>query len=176
MKKSILYTIPLCLLIAGSAMAAGNVAGHSDNSFNRHTGFYASANVGTNIAYILLGPNSDTYGGFSWSANAGYSFTPYIGLEVGFIQGYVPDLPKANIPYLTARFNIPIGQRFSLIAKFGIEDIYAKQFHHGDVGAFMGLGASYAITRHIAVDVTCQGAEEYIVGIGSMSGGVTYNF
>ena len=54
MKKLILTVLITCLFVAPFALAQEAQAEESDQQWNRHEGFYADANIGTNVIFGTL--------------------------------------------------------------------------------------------------------------------------
>ena len=188
----------LCLLLVASPLALASENGH----LNQHHGAYVGVTAGPNLYYagIISSDSSTSTGGFTgygWSADVGYNFTNIFAVEGGFMQNYGSysngDNDRVsihtNVPYLAARFNIPMGQRFSLITKIGGMYVSAHGTNHGKTEAedmsastpsvllpYVGLGVSYAINKHIDVSVQYQGAVYGIASAGLLGAGLTYHF
>jgi len=173
------------LLLAGLMAAHGSVAfslnEESGTAWNRHTGAYADISVGTNAYYLGFITSEGSINGTGilgagWGAAAGYNFTHFLGLEGGLIQNYVDinNSTHLNTPYATTRWTLPLGERFSLIGKLGF--MYPNIPHEGGIVLpFSGIGASYAMTRHLDATLQYQGAVYGIAGAGLLGAGITYH-
>lgn len=164
-------------------------------------GFYLSGNIGTNGLYAFLptGNEGDVVG---WGAgiSVGYNFIPALGLEAGYI--YSSDLNydikynsasgsasgRLYIPYLAFKFDVPLYKKASLFFKLGAMYPYGKADLSGSIGTtieygrisaghilpFSGIGAAYAFTPKLSLNVTYQGAAYVLAGAGALSLGLTY--
>ena len=180
--------------------------GHASSQstpYNHHAGNYVEGTVGTGVFYCWVsGLDTKTYsdyesGGVGCSASLGHFFNPYVAVEGGFMQGYMTGKTEngdsgrvtgtLTMPYLAARFEVPIGQRFGLIAKVGLSPVWASvtpsDKDDGESGStskyifpFIGLGMNYALTQNIDFDVQYQAFNYLVVGAGLLSGGLTYHF
>lgn len=177
--------IPICFFPLNAAIAGAN-------SFNRHTGPYVEANAGYTFVWAtasFLGSDfSQGAGvGFGWNVAGGYMFNDWVGAEVGYLQ-CIPkfdtenndDSARVGGGYLTARFNIPVQDRFSFIIKVGGMRLSASDKDVKDAVAaytlFTGIGAGYALTDKLDLNVQFQGPNLIFVGAGVLSAGLTYHF
>lgn len=200
MKKFVFLSACVCL--STPSMVFADSTSTPTDAMNQHTGTYLELNLGTNLyygAFISSVDNEIASGtnGFGWSADLGYYFTPTFALEGGFIQSYLNtsddegDSAKMtlDVPYAAARFNIPVGNHFSFIAKVGllaaIDGGTSASFNNhsasesgGDmlVLPFVGVGASYALTSKLDLTLQYQGAVYGVIGAGLLSGGLAYHF
>lgn len=162
---------------------------------NQHVGPYAEINAGPNFYSVDVFSSSGTikssgFKGFGWSAAGGYNFTNIFALEGGFMQNYAQFRTSyhvfdqqhreykyyhVNAPYVTTRFNIPIGDRFSFIGKIGAMNAMVPG-KTSVVLPFVGVGASYALTRSMDLTVQYQGAVYGVWNAGLLSGGLVYHF
>lgn len=182
MKKMIMTAVALF-----NIMSAG-YASSSQTAYNEHLGPYGELNLGTNLYYAGFVSSHGSAGtggiiGYGWSTAAGYYLTNSFALEAGFMQNYTKysHMYHINAPYVTTRFNLPISNRFSLIAKVGAMDVIANRV--GDNGhdtsvllPFVGVGASYALTNKLDATIQYQGAVYGICGVGLLSAGLAYHF
>ena len=88
MKQRILLAMVTFVLVTQLALAD-----EGQQPWNRHKGFYAEGNVGTNLYYlggVSSAADAATGGieGFSWSVAGGYGFTTHHAVEGGFMQNY----------------------------------------------------------------------------------------
>ena len=166
---------------------------------------YVEVTGGINAYYLgIFSTNSDSNtahagtGGYGWSAALGYSFTPYVAIEGGFMQNYITIDTKnegnkkqntyhTNVPYVTTQFSVPIGTHVEFISKVGLmmpfgtvntaeDDEPPKNETFGVVLPFTGLGLGYKITPALEINIQYQGAVYGIVGGGLLSGGLDYRF
>jgi hypothetical protein len=161
-------------------------------NWNQHQGLYTEMNIGSNLVYLGVfssGGNVSGSGfyGAGWSAALGYNITPVFSFETGIMQNYAKIKENnhqsvdtyryrhLNVPYLTTRFDVALGERFSFIGKIGA--MYASV--PGKVSVVLpliGLGAGYAVTPKVTATIQYQGAVYGIAGAGLMSAGLTYHF
>lgn len=168
----------ICSLIA---LVIASPVFSNDVAWNQHTGAYAELNVGTDFYYNLIYTRgtdiSAGIGGFGWSGAVGYNFNPTFGLEGGFILNLTKNYELAVIkaPYVSTRFNVPLGERYSFIGKLGL----MAPFFFSD-GAillpFTGIGISYAVSNKMDVSLQYQGAVYGVASAGLLSLGVSYHF
>jgi hypothetical protein len=146
------------------------------------SGWYLEANIGMSKATSKTYPgvSSEKNTGKGWSANVGYKFMPYFGLEAGYAR-YAPT--RLNSPVETvardnhtsidvaAKAMLPFGcSGFELFAKLGAVRInsqigvidsngaaaYNLTFNtasQGATGLFAGVGAEYYFTQSIAANI-----------------------
>ena len=177
-------------LLALLFITATSVAFADEMDFNRHHGFYAEITGGTNAYYagVLSSRVSLPQGGIEGGAVGvalGYHFTPTIALdfspsvalEVGNIVSFIQinHGMNADMPYVTSRFDVPIGSRINFIAKLGGMAILAPGVG-GLVLPFTGVGFSYAVTKNLEVAAQYQGAFYGIAAVGMAALGLTYHF
>lgn len=164
--KKIISTL-ICVATIPNAFA-------NDLPLNQHLGNYTEVNLDTLFGYEIF---DAAVSGFGWGAAFGHYFNKTIALEGGFMQAMSRwrDDEKVNVPYLTTRFNIPMGQRFSFIAKLGL----MTPFIHGD-GVFLlpytGVGVGYAVNKNLDLTLQYQGLVWGIAGVGMLGLGLTYHF
>jgi opacity protein-like surface antigen len=196
MKKLLFITIaPLSVLSLNVALAnTAKPQPEPSAPWNEHTGFYAEINGGSNFYAGILPTSEGTFSsagfqGVGWNANLGYFFTHHFALEGGSMQNYAKlDFDEGdnlsghlNIPYLTTRFNVPIGDKFSFVAKAGLMAVWATDDENHENTAtlvlpFTGIGLSYALTPNLETSVQYQGAVYGVVNLGLVSAGLTYHF
>lgn len=70
---------------------------------------------------------------------------------------------------------MPLGNRFSLLAKLGLMVSFVPQ-HGGLVLPFTGIGGSYALTEKVDLGLQYQGAIYGIAGAGALGLSFTYHF
>lgn len=196
MKKILLATIiPLSVLSLHCALAnTAKAQPEPATPWNQHTGFYAEFNTGPNFYVGVLATDDGTFSssgfhGLGWNANLGYYFTHNFALEAGFMQNYgtfnVNDddnvSAHTNLPYLTTRFTVPMGDKWAFIAKAGLMYAWVTEDDNNEntgkiVLPFTGLGFSYAITPKLEASVQAQGALYGVINLGLLSAGLTYHF
>lgn len=148
-------------------------------SYNRHVGPYIGFNAGTNLFIATDEEITMTEAvGMGWSTEVGYNFKSYFGLEAGFIQTYIKtydgDYGHADVPYLAARFTIPMSNRFSFIGKVGsMEGIVTRD---KIVLPYVSVGLSYALTPSLDLETQYQGAVYGLVNVGLIGAGLVYHF
>lgn len=176
------------------------------NPWNRHTGFYIEGGVGSNLYALLPTGNVGTVRGWGVGISAGYNFLPNIALEAGFmyssdlnkqvetdvvgISVSASAAAKIYIPYLAVRFNVPIGDRFNIVFKLGGMYPFASVNAQGSVAGisetgrisydhdlpFSGIGATYAVTSRLDINVMYQGAVYVLASGAVLSAGLTCHF
>ncbi len=196
MKKVLLTSlIPLFVFGAQYAMASSLTTQPQPlTPWNEHTGFYTEINAGPNLyaGVLISGDSTFSSSGFQgagWNANLGYFFNHNFAMEAGFMQNYAKfDLDQGdnlsghtNMPYITTRFSVPMGDQFSFIAKVGLMDVWVtddtdKENTSSLILPFTGVGISYAITPKLEASVQYQGALYGVVNLGLLSVGLTYHF
>lgn len=187
MKK--VWLMSICMVLVMTCAAAH--AQDEGQQWNRHQGYYAELNAGTNLVYLgIMSGFGETSSagimGFGWNAAGGYNFNAAHALEVGFMQNYAQyddeddneTWTNTNIGYIAWRGTVPINQRFAFFGKLGAMLISIPDTDEDAwvVLPFTGLGVSYAITPRIDFSVQYQGAVYLIVGAGAFTGGITYHF
>lgn len=186
-------TVSMTAIYAGGQSNAAN----TDLHWNHHAGFYAEGGAGTNLYYLGVfssvgSVSQEGFVGWGWNAAIGYNFNYRWALEAGFIQSYAnfkdadgnSEYTNADLPYLAARYAIPIRDNFSFLFKFGLmyAHVNLKDNIDGDNSSpsitlpYFGLGMAYAITPKLDVTVQYQGFVYGIVGAGLLSTGLTYHF
>lgn len=201
MKRTFLFAVAIICFSAQLALADD---GQLKQQWNKHQGYYAEVNMGTNLYYLgafSSAGEASTGGfqGFGWCAAGGYNFTATHAIEGGFMQNYLTfedDDGEAeadshtNIYYIAWRGTVPIKERFSFFGKVGAMAITVPEVEVKTKGTeedvdtsdnflvlpFTGLGVSYAITPKIDFTVQYQGAVYLIIGAGALTGGITYHF
>jgi hypothetical protein len=187
MKQRILLTMVTCVLVTQLALAD-----EGQQPWNRHKGFYAEGNVGTNIYYLGVvssGYDAASSGleGFAWNVAGGYGFTTHHAVEGGFMQNYadfdvgttaVPLVvsTNVNVVYLAWRGTLPIKDRFALFGKLGAMVLTHPKSDKWMALPYTGLGVSYAVTPKIDISVQYQGAVYVVAGAGALTVGATYHF
>lgn len=183
--------------------ASSTDGGHIQSAiWNEHTGAYIEGTFGSNLAYVAFSTSiTDSNGnvvqeggsglyGYGLSTAIGYNFTTVHAIEAGFIHSDLNEYDDNNksyktlsIPYLTARFNIPIADKLTLITKAGLMFLSAtysesdgSEVTAGLLAPFMGVGLGYAITENIDINMQYQGITIIVAGAGLLSAGVTYHF
>lgn len=206
MKKLSVILILLGLIVSGVAQADIS----ENTAFNRHTGFYAEGDFGTNLYYVrgitvehsdgsidkdLSDPSYWRVAGYGFSASVGYNIIPYVGFEVGYLQQFGVEssfsITNVSLPYLAAKFTIPIGNRFAFLAKVGggcvihhwrykPTEYDPEWYSYSSAGVWLysSLGASYALNQKIDLNVQWQGHSFMILDNfgGLLSAGLTYHF
>lgn len=140
--------------------------------------------------------------GFGWKAAVGYRPQHHgFSLEAGFIQNFyqvelTSDLTNQtatvnadiDVPYAAFRWDVPIGNRFTVIPKLGlmipsVPSVTGKVGNEtvtesggGLVLPFTGLGFGYAISHKLSASIQYEGAIYGIAGAGLLSGNLTYYF
>lgn len=110
-------------------------------------------------------------------------------VELGFMQNFLDvdaDADGAddvsthlNVPWLAARWDIPVKDRWAFIAKVGLMVISVADADADDpipALPFVGFGGSYAITPDLTLTVQYQGAVFIVAGAGLLSAGIGYHF
>ncbi len=196
MKKLLFATIiPLTVLSVHSVLAnTAKAQPEPPTPWNQHTGFYAEINVGSNLYAGVLPTSEGTFSsagfqGVGYNANLGYFFNHTFALEGGFMQNYAKlDFDEGdnlsghlNVPYITTRFDVPMGDKFSLIFKAGLLAVWATDdVNHESTATlvlpYTGVGLGYALTSKLEASVQYQGALYGVVNMGLLSAGLTYHF
>lgn len=172
MKKNIISIITLSILTS-SAFAAHN------------SGAYVEANVGGAYASTKIDffgtTDTESASAVGANANLGYQFNRFIAAEVGYTY-YGNDI-DASMGDVAVKAILPITDDFSLFGKLGAGYIGANNNDHGSFDEWAGvygIGAAYAITPSLDVNVQFQGATIWNAfgdtNIGLVSGGLTYHF
>lgn len=127
-------------------------------------------------------------GGFIYSSD----LNAYVEGDAAGILVSASEAAKIYIPYLAVRFSVPIGDRFAFIFKLGGMYPYASATIVGSLPAagisvtgrisgdhalpFSGIGATYAVTRKIDVNIMYQSAVYVLASGAVLSFGATYHF
>jgi len=191
MKAPLAAIMVTCLAVACWA----TVATGQDEPWNRHTGPYVEANLGTGFTYLGVFGNefdaSDSAtGGFSWVGALGYGLTPHHAIEGGFGQWYTDfednDEPgheeidgHLNMGYLAWRGTLFIQDRSALFFKLGAMVVAVPETETNDswgVAPFTGIGLSHALTPRIDLSVQYQGGVYILASAGALTVGATYHF
>lgn len=197
-KYAPLLLLPICALSMNATFANTEANSQStDTHWNHHTGLYAEGDIGTNLYYLGIFSSAGTFShegflGWGWGAALGYNFNYHWALEGGFIQSYATfetaenhsEYTNANVPYLVARYTLPIKNNFSFLFKLGAAyaDVNLKDKTVGKhsspniVLPFTGIGMAYAITPKLDLTVQYQGFVYGIASAGLVSTGLTYHF
>ena len=172
-------------LMAASASAQTE----SGQAYNRHTGFYASGNVGVTVGAIPdFFSNDNSYlfeaGGIGVNGGVGYQFNSYFAPELGVTYFRFPgnnnnsDDFNLLLGYAALKGILPLGDRFNINAKLGVSG--AKELgsdEKSNVLPYMGLGMGFALTSNLDFDVGIQGTTFWgLANFGLISGGLTYHF
>lgn len=159
------------LLTSLAALALLPVAHAQDDS---HTGVYASVNVGKNLFYSAADELTGSFKGYGWNASLGYTFTQHVSAEIGFMQNSERMSIKShiNVPYLAAKFSVPVTEKVDFITKIGVMEV----MHKGDNGRYpyIGVGASYLLNDKMNLTAMYQGGVYGIGGAGLLGVGVDY--
>ncbi len=183
--------------IRNALLTSVAAAAQTDLAMNRHAGAYVEANLGVNMysAGIFSSEHKSVnsgINGYAFNTAVGYYLNDYFGLEGGFTRSSLKlndsddssFYQNINAPYASMRFNVPIGERFSFIAKLGVMYACAVDDKHDSTDGryigialpYTGIGVSYAVTPKVDLTVQYQGAVYGVVNAGVMTGGVTYHF
>lgn len=203
MKRMSSLLLTASLLIAQGALAS---TPSLPSIANQHAHqIYVEGSGGSTLYYAGVFSSHENYQtaglkGYGWNGNIGYNFTNVTAIEGGFMQNYANQTYSddgikhqqtlhANLPYISARFNVPLGHHFTFIAKTGAMYAYtsikrgpdqdhpvAKTETDGMVLPYVGLGVGYSVNKHIEITSQYQGAVYGIAGAGLLSGGMTYHF
>ncbi len=151
-------------------------------SWNRHQGPFAEFSAGTNLYYLgILSSEGKVAGGgvngASVGGTLGYSYTPYFSLEGGLLAALVNlnDGNQLYAPYFSTRFTLPVGNRFSFLAKLGLMVPFIPK-QGGLILPFTGIGGAYALTEKLDLGLQYQGAIYGIAGAGNLGLSLTYHF
>ena len=138
--------------------------------------FYAEVNAGKNAFYSAADELKGNFKGFGWNGSLGYAFTDNVAAEIGFMQNAekLNMENHLNVPYMAARFNLPMGERVDFVAKAGVMQVH----HKGEKATFpyTGLGLSYALDERVDLTAMYQGGIYGIGGAGLMGLGLHYKF
>ena len=161
MKKIILAL--LVLLFTGSALAAHD------------SGLYVEGNLGLNYDNVnFLGEQISSFREIGVNGNLGYQFTTHFAGEVGYTD-YISGSNNRGWD-MAGKFILPVGRSLYVFAKAGLTGI--KNNDHSNTLPYTGLGAGYALTPALDINVQTQGDVFMNSGnaIGLLSGGLTYHF
>ena len=143
------------------------------------SGAYIEGNIGTLYESVdILGIQASAFGSLGLNANLGYQFNRYLAAEAGYTAYGIGETGGiVNGVDAAAKFILPfqIGESdFSVFAKLGVADL----FKGGDnsVTPLAGIGAAYAITPNLDLNVQAQGVTEGFFSLGLLSTGLTYHF
>lgn len=107
---------------------------------------YIDANVGANT----------TDNSMAYSADAGYTFNKYLGLEGGVTGSGSSNATKSNF-YLfdgAGKLTLPLGSNVSIFGKLGVGDCNSCGSNaNSNLGVFFGGGLEVAINRNWAVQI-----------------------
>jgi hypothetical protein len=192
MKISSVTVLATCLWVASWAAAADV---DQAEAWNRHTGPYVEAGVGTGFSYLgVLAQDFDPSGsavrGFSWVGSAGYSFTTHHAVETGFAQWYTTfeddDVVEdrevdghLNVGYVAWRGTLFVQDRSSFFFKLGAMAVSVPETETDDAWAvvpFTGVGFSYAVTPQIDLSLQYQGGVYVVASAGALTLGAGYHF
>lgn len=179
MKKVIVgFVGAAALALVSGAMAGGMTSTVADNGFsdNNAAGVY----VGGNLGYGKLdlknrGTLPQKYlRGFTWNADLGYQFNPYIAVEGEYthfhdirVGNSVNNVDASLSGFgLMAKGILPINEKFNVFAKAGAMDmsmttsltqnsVTVQGPHSSKIVPAFGIGTSYNLTHHLAL--TLQG-------------------
>lgn len=170
-------------------------------ALNRQRGPYVEVHGGSMAAYVPVADTDSSedavFDGLGWGVAAGYFFKPAVAIEVGFLRvdtefatqddGDIPYL-DAKVPYLTARFHIPIGRRVNVAFKTGAmymeHVVFGTRKPTGEKDEetlpiplpLFGVGVSVAVTPMVAISAQYQGLLLLFVNAGMVSAGVNLHF
>lgn len=147
-------------------------------------GWYLEGNAGTAHLSNADYPGSTSNSGWSYNANLGYKFMPYLGIEIGYsryadskisVSGTNVATVTHNSYDVAARGILPIcSTGFELFAKVGVQRISAKasindsalassanvgSTSHSDVNALIGAGAQLYVLPELAIVAQWQRAQ-----------------
>lgn len=137
-------------------------------------GAYLEGNIGTNYAsFHFLGADYSEFDSVGVNANLGYQFFRYLALETGvttYNRGLigVDAVLKAIVPLELGNNDI------SLFGKIG--PAYVTDGHGDSLLPYLGLGAAYAVTPNLDINVQAQGVTVGFASLGLLSAGLTYHF
>jgi OOP family OmpA-OmpF porin len=148
MKKLILALVASIAAVgAAQAQTADNTA-----AAPYAAGFTPHAYVGVGAA-IADDLNTDDYR-VSPKVFGGYDFTPNWGVEGGYTRYHESTDYNSNGSYIAGKYTMPLGERFSAVAKVGLQHSertnFARQTDR-DNGLYGGVGLQYDLNRNLAV-------------------------
>jgi len=182
----VLAIASVTFFVAGIALANGPT---SKNSFDHssvnqtanpydHHGAYIEGNIGQVFAEASFDIDGyrvgDTVrGGLGANVNGGYQFNRYFALEGGYTYyGH-----SVNMVDVAAKGIIPITNRFNIFGKIGPGYLFTTGSNSGSTAAlFGGIGAAYALTPSLDINIQGAGATEGFFSFGLASLGLTYHF
>lgn len=115
---------------------------------------YMEGNVGFNVGKIPLlhASTINSFRGFAWNANFGYQFSPYVALEVGFIQYKKSRVQQnADVGDAVIKGIWPTGRRIKLFGKVGINYLFPDNVEGKTVLPCFGAGFSVIVNSYADV-------------------------
>lgn len=159
--------LPALLLAVASTLSYADPHGR---------GAYIEGNVGEIYASIhFLGVIASKFDSVGANVNAGYQFNNYLGAEAGFTQyAFSHGLNSFD---LAGKFILPFqiaNNDFNVFAKLGASSLGG----HGGraVAGLAGVGAGYAVTQNLDLNLQAQATTLGFFSLGLLSGGLTYHF
>ncbi len=146
--------------------------------FNSHEGFYVQLNGGTTIAHgSFLDVHISESGGMALMGGAGYAFWPWLMLQVD-IPYYSLSGTRVTGVAPTIKFQLPIGDRFAVNAKFGAlyPLILTNESGRKTFVPYVGGGFSFALSEHWTFSSELSGIPVPWTQLGAVLLGVTYYF
>lgn len=155
---------------------------------------------------LLPTGNEGTTKGLGIPLAVGYHFLTNISVEAGFIYSSnlnrqveknvagidvsASAAAKLYIPYIALRFNVPVGNRFNVVFKVGGMYPFANinatattagiskkgRLSYDHSLPFTGIGATYALTPKLDLNIMYQGAVYVLASGAVLSAGLTYYF
>jgi Outer membrane protein beta-barrel domain len=145
-------------------------------ALSRDKGTYLEGNVGISVLqFRLFGIITISgFNGAGANANLGYQLNRYFASEMGFtyITGarYADAAMKAILPFQIKEND------FTVFGKLGAAYVYDNDNHNYEVTPYIGLGASYAISPSLDINIQGQGVTASIINLALLSLGLTYHF
>ncbi len=187
----------VAMMVTYLAVASWVTAGPADQEepWNRHTGPYLEANLGTGFSYLgIFSQEFDlsdgAVGGLSWVGAVGYGLTPHHAIEGGVGQWYTDfedddeggeeDVSgHLNMGYVAWRGTLFIKDRSTIFFKLGAMVVAVPETETNDawgVAPFTGVGVSHALTRRIDLSLQYQGGVYVLASAGALTLGAAYHF
>jgi hypothetical protein len=139
-------------------------------------GWYLEGNAGTSHLSNVSYPGSSSTTGWSYNANGGYKFMPYLGVEVGYSRFADTKIKTMSTTVASVMHNsygaalrgiLPISDSgFEAFAKVGVQRSYARTTikdttlansigvtasSHSKVNAWVGAGIQYYVMPELAI-------------------------
>ena len=151
-------------------------------SYNKHTGFYVSGNIGSiadreSVDLFSFHITHASMGGYGLNGIVGYQINPYLAPEAG-VSYYRRYGEEVMVYDAVLKGILPISTRFNLNGKLGVGSY--SSHNESQTVPYLGLGLGYALTPNLDIDFSMQGS--YIdfgiatAGLALVSGGLTYHF